>query len=1160
MRHWGTDEAVDQTDETLAVEESSAGSGTSGLRELEHDNLGENKAVEGNTFGDIQTAIYNSNPGDTIILSGLYTGSGTPIDVFKDNLTFIGENDATLDANGLSGILNIQGYHITIKNISFINANKNDYDGGAIRWEADGGTVSGCSFVNNYAIAAGAIEFYGGVNCTVSDCSFENNSAYNTAGAIAFYFSDNARVFNCSFVNNNASTMYAGATALIGHNGNVSGCSFVNNTEELGGGAILVVGENNTVSDCSFAGNNASSAGGAILWFEDPNEAPIASSNGVLSNCTFENNNATTGGAIKWDGANGTVYDCSFVGNTAVDDGGAIRWTGADGTVSNCTFERNRATNSNADGGAIYWYEGATNGTVSNCTFEDNTAKQYGGAIYWNAANGTVSDCTFENNHALNSDGGAIRWGGGYGNISDCSFVNNTAATEGGAIRLWSSNDTVSNCSFVNNTARVGGAIHIWSSNDIISNCSFVNNNAIELGGAIHSYDNITVCDSRFVNNTAVLGGAAVTFDSSSSTIVENCTGIISNCSFVNNTATGDFGGAAILTVMKLNISDSVFIDNKCASLSLLFSNNTLTFTGLQNYINAINSYYDSSEHYGGEVFIVNSDIIFDNVTFWNGDVVNSDDVKPNKSNQEAGINITVEFYDSTGAFVKNVTHMTNASGQLLLDYSGLKTGDYTVKAYHIEDAYYTYIETTGSFSVKNYYIVVLNNRTLYYTETPVTVRLIATVEDSESRDLVNPDNVKLVFVLSNGTEIEARCLDGVWVAEWTFDKPGNYTVTAKLNETEFKIGDDYYTLADTLNGTVSIAKNSTYDIGIAVDNVTYPDSAVINVTVPSDVTGNVTVNINGTEYPTVKVNDTTYQAVVPLEPGVYTVNATVSNDPKYADKTSDNKEFTVEATAHIEAEDMKRGWDSPYDYLAKLVDAKGNPVSGQTLIFTVNGKEYEAVTDSEGVAKLTTSKLAVGVYDVTVTNPATGENVTKKVTIVKRLLQNKDVTKDFEGPQGYTVLAIGDDGNPVGAGQIVVMKVNGVTYNVKTDNNGYATLPIHLNPKSYVITATYHKTTVKNKITVKQTLKLVLKTVSVVKGKNLVLRATLKWTNGKAIVGKVIKFNFKNKIYTAKTNKNGLATVTISAKITNTLKKGATYKYAAAYIKNIVKGVVKIK
>ena len=337
-------------------------------------------------------------------------------------------------------------------------------------------------------------------------------------------------------------------------------------------------------------------------------------------------------------------------------------------------------------------------------------------------------------------------------------------------------------------------------------------------------------------------------------------------------------------------------------------------------------------------------------------------------------------------------------------------------------------------------------------------------------------------------------------------------------------------------------------------------NDTVITVTVPEDVTGNVTININGTEYPTVKVNDTTYVAEIPLAPGNYTVNATVSNDPKYADKTSDNKEFTVEDVAHIEAEDMKRGWDSPYDYLAKLVDAKGNPVSGQTLIFTVNGKEYEAVTDSEGVAKLTTSKLAVGVYDVTVTNPATGENVTKKVTIVKRLLQNKDLTKDFEGPQAYRVLAIGDDGNAVGAGVVVAIKVNGVTYKIKTDKNGYATLPIHLNPKSYVITATYHKTTVSNKIVVRQTMKLVKTAVTVQKGKAFVLSAVLKWSNGKAIAGKVIKFEFYKKTYQAKTDSKGIAKVTIPAKVTQGLKKGATYLYSAMYIKNILKGKVTIK
>ena len=120
----GSDIVIDQnTNEILAVEESSAGEDVSGLNELENENLGENRSVEGNTFEDIQTAIANSNPGDTIILNGLYTGSGTQINVDKYNLTFIGENNATLDAKGLSRIINIDYYgkYITLKNISFIN-------------------------------------------------------------------------------------------------------------------------------------------------------------------------------------------------------------------------------------------------------------------------------------------------------------------------------------------------------------------------------------------------------------------------------------------------------------------------------------------------------------------------------------------------------------------------------------------------------------------------------------------------------------------------------------------------------------------------------------------------------------------------------------------------------------------------------------------------------------------------------------------------------------------------------------------------------------------------------------------------------------------------------------------------------------------------------
>jgi hypothetical protein len=201
-----------------------------------------------------------------------------------------------------------------------------------------------------------------------------------------------------------------------------------------------------------------------------------------------------------------------------------------------------------------------------------------------------------------------------------------------------------------------------------------------------------------------------------------------------------------------------------------------------------------------------------------------------------------------------------------------------------------------------------------------------------------------------------------------------------------------------------------------------------------------------------------------------------------------------------------------------------------------------------------------VGKYNVTVTNVKTGENVTRNLEIVKRIIENKDITLDYKDGSKFVVRAIGDNGEPVGKGVVVVMKVNGKTYKQKTDSKGYARLTINLIPKKYTITSTYHGYSVKNKITVKQILK-VKKTVKVKKSaKKLVLKATLKSSKGKPLKGKKITFKFKGKTYKAKTNKKGVAKVTIKKKVIKKLKKGKKYTYTAKYVDDKVKGKVKVK
>ena len=85
-------------------------------------------------------------------------------------------------------------------------------------------------------------------------------------------------------------------------------------------------------------------------------------------------------------------------------------------------------------------------------------------------------------------------------------------------------------------------------------------------------------------------------------------------------------------------------------------------------------------------------------------------------------------------------------------------------------------------------------------------------------------------------------------------------------------------------------------------------------------------------------------------------------------------------------------------------------------------------------------------------------------------------------------------------------------------------------------------------------------KTVIVKKSaKKLVLKATLK--NGKkAVKSKKITFKLNGKTYKGKTNKKGIAKVTIKRNAIQKLKKGKTYKVTVAYLNDAIKTNVKVR
>lgn len=208
--------------------------------------------------------------------------------------------------------------------------------------------------------------------------------------------------------------------------------------------------------------------GGAITWEGD---------HGVISNCTFDHNLArgksAMGGAIFMLGNNCTVVNSTFKDNVAQEFGGAILWNGTNGTINNCEFIGNEASGDESGRGGALVIAG-DNCTVINSNFTENHCTFMGGAIFIsNSTNSRIVNCNFDGNYLqkeqfsiFDDAGGGAIFSACEGLLIDyCNFTNNHANFTAGAIHL-SNNDTVTN-SFFNKNRAIKGDDGFENGNDI---------------------------------------------------------------------------------------------------------------------------------------------------------------------------------------------------------------------------------------------------------------------------------------------------------------------------------------------------------------------------------------------------------------------------------------------------------------------------------------------------------------------------------------------------------------------------------------------------------------------------------------------------------------------------------------------------------------------
>ena len=336
--------------------------------------------------------------------------------------------------------------------------------------------------------------------------------------------------------------------------------SDANNRQDILGAARNLL--NNYVADTPYTLATAQAQAGALTdnpeWFEvlsgaaDDNltdeELQIYLDNnppGSAGHLIANDDKDDDGGAVNlMNGAAGTIRNCTFSNNSAVDDGGAIIVDG-EGlalTVENCEF--NSCSALGDDGGAVFVDGDDLVVVIEDCAFNLNTCGDQGGAVKLSGAESysTVTGCSFTENSAPEDDAGAIQMDGAgdAGSVyilTDCTFTRCSAFDDGGAILATADNSTYvwTDCTFIGNYVLDGGAD----------------------GGAVRYNPNraeITVMNCAFIGNGKDPDGTPVGDDGGAwKTDNDNCGPMtFMNCLFADNASKDDRvievkGGSAIL-------------------------------------------------------------------------------------------------------------------------------------------------------------------------------------------------------------------------------------------------------------------------------------------------------------------------------------------------------------------------------------------------------------------------------------------------------------------------------------------------------------------------------------------------------------------------------------------------------------------------------------
>ena len=935
----------------------------------------------------------------------------------------------------------------------------------------------------------------------------------------------------------------------------------------------------------------------------------ITANNVTLSNLILTGGNAEKGGAIYAAGLL-TLNNVTFIDNYASKNGGAV--VIYEDVTLNCNNSK-FIDNYGDAGSSIYIEKGKLNlynteftsgihakrgqiiikeaeGYVDNVTFA-NIISDYTPAIYMEKSKAlTILNSKFINLAANISSGAIGLKSGGALYIRNCEFINVTSAKNAGAIladipggdNLSPGNVTILDTVFRNASSGFGGAYIQFGGKLIINNTEFTNCHATYNGGAVYiSYvDSAEINDCNFTSNGVDIIEGYPTYGGAM--VIDMSTININGSRFINNTASA--GNAIYAYDASYDIRNSLF-ENNTNPIYTFFDKQSIidetnTFRNDDN-ISTNNTFYATFQvGQGLQLTLINNVI---NVTALPARYDSRDWgwVSPIKNQGWMGACWT---FGMTGVLESALLKATDLAA--VLSENNMKN---TMMKYSIYGDTQT-IEGGGNIDSTAYLLSWLGafiQGADTYDELGKLSPVITTQNDIHVQDLMFIPNNEI----PNGTQLK-----------WAIMKYGSIDVTYNGQSTYDDVT-PYYR-PDTHSQYVNVTIPPNHAVSVVGWDDNYPKEN-FGIIPPGDgawiVKNSWGTNFGENGFLYVSYYDQTFLQYIPDRIFRYATAIIIENTVPY------NKNYQYDL---MWGEGFDTG-NSTASYMNVFEALDDDLIAAVGTYFNQSGINYKVEIFVNDVLKLTqegvspylgyhTIKLndyipikkgdvfkavitsnGVPFIDLADTRVHYTENISfvsfdgqpwqdaynlgyiaclKAYTVAddSKIINNKNISVDYNGGKYFSVKVVTADGHAVGAGAKVTFTINKNTKTVKTDKNGIAKIKITNVPKKYTITTKYMGKTYKNTVTVKHVLKTSKVTVKKT-AKKFTLKATLK-INGKLVKGKVIKFKLNGKTYKVKTNKKGIAQKTLTKKVINKLKKGKTYTVKVTYLKDTIKTTVKVK